>query len=45
MTGIFRAFSQGLYGLGTAITSILFVILIVAGYFVIRLMQRESARE
>jgi raffinose/stachyose/melibiose transport system permease protein len=44
-TGIFRAFSQGLYGLGTAITSILFVILIVAGYFVIRLLQREPVRE
>lgn len=44
-TGIFRAFGQGLYGLGTAINSILFVILIVAGYFVIRLLQRQSARE
>ena len=44
-TGIFRAFAQGLYGLGTAINSILFVILIVAGYFVIRLLQRQSARE
>jgi raffinose/stachyose/melibiose transport system permease protein len=44
-TGIFRAFGQGLYGLGTAINSILFVILIVAGYFVIRLLQRDSARE
>ena len=44
-TGIFRAFGQGLYGLGTAINSILFVILIVAGYFVIRLLQPESVRE
>jgi raffinose/stachyose/melibiose transport system permease protein len=44
-TGIFRAFSQGLYGLGTAITSILFIILIVAGYFVIRLLQRGPVRE
>ena len=33
MTGIFRAFSQGQYGLGTAVTSILFVILIVARLF------------
>ena len=44
-TAIFRAFAQGLYGLGTAINSLLFVILIVAGYLVIRLLQRESARE
>ncbi len=44
-TGIFRAFSQGQYGLGTAISSILFVILLIAGYFVIRLLQREPIRE
>ncbi len=44
-TEIFKAFSQGQYGLGTAISSILFVILIVAGYFVIRLLEREPAGE
>ena len=45
MTGIFRAFSQGQYGLGTAITSILFLILIVVGYFVIRLLQPQPTQE
>ena len=44
-TEIFKTFSQGQYGLGTAISSILFLILIVAGYFVIRLMDRERIRE
>jgi raffinose/stachyose/melibiose transport system permease protein len=44
-TDIFKAFSQGQYGLGTAVSSILFVILIVAGYFVIRLLEREPASE
>jgi raffinose/stachyose/melibiose transport system permease protein len=44
-TGIFKAFGQGRYGLGTAISSILFVILTVAGYLVIRLMRREPVRE
>lgn len=44
MTGIFRAFSQGQYGLGTAITSILFVILIVAGYVAVRLLQRKPVQ-
>ncbi len=44
-TEIFKTFSQGQYGLGTAISSILFLILIVAGYFVIRLMDRERVRE
>ena len=45
MTGIFRAFSQGQYGLGTAVTSILFVILIVVGYFVVRLLQPKPIQE
>jgi raffinose/stachyose/melibiose transport system permease protein len=40
-TSIFKAFSQGQYGLGTAVSSILFVILLAAGYFVIRLLERE----
>ena len=44
-TEIFKTFSQGQYGLGTAISSILFLILVVAGYFVIRLMDRERVRE
>ncbi|SRR5258707_395654 len=44
-TAIFKAFSQGQYGLGTAVSSILFVILLVAGYFVIRLLEREPAQE
>ena len=44
-TEIFKAFSQGQYGLGTAVSSILFVILLAAGYFVIRLLEREPAGE
>ncbi|MGV8955619.1 MAG: carbohydrate ABC transporter permease [Cypionkella sp.] len=43
-TEIFKAFSQGRYGLGTAISSIMFVILAVAGYFVIRLLERKPNR-
>ena len=42
-TGIFKTFSQGQYGLGTALSSILFVILAVVGYGVIRLLERPSA--
>ena len=41
-TEIFKAFSKGQYGLGTALSSILFVILVVAGYFVIRLLERRE---
>lgn len=40
-TVIFKAFSQGQYGLGTALSTVLLVILLVAGYFVIRLLDRE----
>ena len=44
-TGIFKAFSQGQYGLGTALNSILFIILIAAGYGVIRLLERQPVGE
>lgn len=43
-TVIFKAFSQGRYGLGTALSTVLLVILLVAGYFVIRLLDREPAQ-
>ena len=44
-TGIFKAFSQGQYGLGTALSSILFVILLVAGYGVIRLLEQRPVEQ
>jgi raffinose/stachyose/melibiose transport system permease protein len=44
-TGIFKAFSQGQYGLGTAMSTVLFVILICVGYGVIRLMERSPMGE
>lgn len=44
-TSIFNAFSEGRYGLGTAVSSLLFVILLVAGFFVIRLLDRDPVRD
>jgi raffinose/stachyose/melibiose transport system permease protein len=44
-TSIFNAFSDGRYGLGTAVSSLLFVILLVAGFFVIRLLDRDPVTE
>jgi len=44
-TEIFKAFSQGQYGVGTALSSVLFVILVFVGYFVIRLLERSSRVE
>ena len=42
-TDIFKAFSQGQYGLGTAVSTVMFVVLLVAGYFVIRMLERTAA--
>lgn len=42
-TEIFKAFSKGQFGLGTAISSVLFVILAAAGYLIIRAMERRPA--
>lgn len=44
-TEIFRAFSRGNYGLGTAVSTVLFFILIGAGYFIVRLLEQQSNRE
>jgi raffinose/stachyose/melibiose transport system permease protein len=41
-TAIFDEFSKGRYGVATTLSTILFFIMIVLGYFVIRLMHREA---
>ncbi len=41
-TVIFDEFSKGRYGVATALSTILFLIMIVLGYFVIRLMHRDE---
>ena len=41
-TAIFQDFSKGRYGLATALSSLLFVVMTFLGYFVIRLMHREE---
>jgi raffinose/stachyose/melibiose transport system permease protein len=42
-TAIFEDFSKGRYGVATALSSMLFLVMIALGYFVIRLMHREEA--
>jgi raffinose/stachyose/melibiose transport system permease protein len=42
-TAIFEEFSKGRYGVATALSSVLFIIMIVLGYFVIRFMTRQEA--
>ncbi|THF79137.1 carbohydrate ABC transporter permease [Cohnella fermenti] len=41
-TAIFKEFSTGNYGMGTALSSVLFIVMTVLGYFVVRLMSREG---
>lgn len=41
-TAIFDEFSKGRYGVATTLSTFLFLIMIVLGYFVIRLMHREA---
>ncbi len=43
-TVIFDEFSKGRYGVATALSSILFLVMIGLGYFVIRFMHREETR-
>lgn len=44
-TEIFKAFSRGQYGLGTAVSTVLFIMLVGAGYFVIRLLERGRVQD
>jgi raffinose/stachyose/melibiose transport system permease protein len=41
-TAIFQDFSKGRYGIATALSTLLFLVMIVLGYFVIRLMHKEE---
>ncbi len=41
-TAIFQDFSKGRYGVATALSSLLFLVMIALGYFVIRLMHRDE---
>jgi raffinose/stachyose/melibiose transport system permease protein len=44
-TAVFKEFSKGRYGVGTAISTILFVIMVTLGYFVIRMMTKQEGTE
>jgi raffinose/stachyose/melibiose transport system permease protein len=44
-TSVFREFSQGKYALSTAMSSLMFVVMVVVGYFIIRMMSREDVSE
>jgi raffinose/stachyose/melibiose transport system permease protein len=41
-TAVLKEFSLGKYGLGTAMSSVLFVFMLIVGYFVIQLLNKEE---
>ena len=41
-TTVFKDFGLGRYGVGTAMSTIMFVIMVIIGYFVVKLLQREE---
>jgi len=41
-TGVFKEFSMGRYGVGTALSTVLFVFMTAVGYVAVRLMGREE---
>jgi raffinose/stachyose/melibiose transport system permease protein len=44
-TSIFSEFSQGRYAVGTAISSLMFIIMIAVGYFMIKVLTRDEVQE
>jgi raffinose/stachyose/melibiose transport system permease protein len=41
-TAVFDEFSKGRYGLGTALSSLLFIVMTIAGFFIVRILTRDS---
>ncbi|MDO4622073.1 MAG: sugar ABC transporter permease [Eubacteriales bacterium] len=44
-TAVFKQFSQGLYALGTTISSVMFIFMVVIGYFMIKILTRDEVIE
>ncbi len=44
-TAVFKEFSLGRYGVGTALSSVMLVIMVVAGIFMIRILTRNEVQE
>lgn len=44
-TGVYKEFSVGRYAVGTSLSSVMFVFMLVVGYFMIKIMTREEVEE
>ena len=42
-TLVFKEFSKGRYGISTALSTLLFIVMAILGYFVIRMMDKTEA--
>lgn len=44
-TSVFNQFSLGRYGVGTALSSVMFVFMVIIGYFMIKVLTRDEVQE
>lgn len=44
-TAVFKQFSQGMYAVGTSISSVMFVFMVVIGFFLIRILLKNEVQE
>ena len=44
-TAVFKQFSQGMYAVGTTISSIMFVFMVIIGFFMIRVLTGNEVKE
>ena len=44
-TAVFKQFSQGLYALGTTISSVMFIFMVIIGFFLIKILTRDEVVE
>ena len=44
-TAVFKKFGTGQYAVGTALSSVMFIIMIIVGFFMIRIMTRNEVEE
>ncbi|MFV0528892.1 MAG: carbohydrate ABC transporter permease [Lachnospiraceae bacterium] len=44
-TAVFKQFSQGMYAIGTTISSIMFVFMVIVGFFLIQILTKDEVQE
>lgn len=44
-TAVFKQFSQGMYALGTSVSSVMLIFMVIIGFFMIRVLMRNEVQE